>query len=259
MIRQGPLAAAQRFGIVCSLANSRPWLDGSLDDPLWQNSNVGNSVLKLASQQSNNDGEIQFGADDEFLFVAGKFPRLAGVTYWPATSTRTRNADLSASDRITIRLDTDRDYRTCFQFSIDSSGQVHDECGLVVAWDPQWFVACRLDDANWYFEAAIPLKELCEPGCCPLWSVSASRYVRDAQAATWWQSDFGEGVTRPAARKLAVIADGDESDLIHPDAWAMIQMPWESASPESAKAATSPALPMSSENEASIRDLPAIR
>ncbi len=259
VIRQGSAVAARRFGTVCSSATSRPWLDGSLDDPVWQNSQNEGSMLKLSSPQNAPGGEILVAADAEFLFLAGTFPCLAGVSCPPLTSARTRNADLSDSDRITIRLDTDRDYQTSFQFSIDSSGQVLDECGIVVAWDPQWFVSSRIDENNWYFEAAIPLAELCEPACSPLWSVAVSRYVRNAQAATWWQSAFADTAAPLAGNRLALMESSPEWETIHPDAWAMIQMPWEPATLESVGSSVSPEERTLPENGATIRQLPAIR
>ena len=58
-------------------------------------------------------------------------------------SPRQRDADLSAHDRVTLRLDVDRDYTTAFELVVDHRGWTHDACWNDATWNPKWFVAAN--------------------------------------------------------------------------------------------------------------------
>jgi photosystem II stability/assembly factor-like uncharacterized protein len=259
VVRQGPAEAARRFGAACPGARSRPWLDGILDDSVWADSKAQGGAFSLVDSAGRTIAEVTITADGEFLFLCGDCPRLAGVPYRESDAPRTKNADLSGSDRITIRLDCDRDYLTAFEFSIDSSGAVNDQCGMVRDWDPRWYVATRLDERRWCFEAAIPLAELCDPGCPPLWSFSFTRYVRNAQAATWWQAKAAGVASSARSGGLAALDDGAGSEFVNPDAWAMVLMPWEPSTPEAALPGEPAAGQTAERGGTSIQRLPDIR
>jgi hypothetical protein len=61
---------------------------------------------------------------------------------------------------VSLLLDLDRDYATCYHLQIDRRGCVCDDCWGDLGWDPRWFVAVRDDGAEWRAEAAVPLFEL---------------------------------------------------------------------------------------------------
>ena len=63
-------------------------------------------------------------------------------------------------DRVSILLDLDRDYSTCFRLEVDQRGCVCEDCWGDKRWNPKWFVAIRSEEDCWNIEAAVPLHEL---------------------------------------------------------------------------------------------------
>ena len=128
----------------CRRATERPHLDGKLDEPLWQKAE--RLRLRTAGSDQESDsaastGEVRFACDDEFLYLAIRCPKAKGVDYAADDGPRPRDADLSQHDRVTVRLDVDRDYTTAFEFTIDNRGWTRDACWGDATWDPTWYVA----------------------------------------------------------------------------------------------------------------------
>jgi photosystem II stability/assembly factor-like uncharacterized protein len=143
----------------CGYCKQKPYLDGKFDDACWQG--VKPMVLKNAIGETAKEypTEAMLSFDEEFLYIALKCKHPAGQGVPPAKE-RPRDADLRNYDRISILLDLDRDYSTCFQLQVDQRGCVCDDCWGDKHWNPQWFVAIRSEDDGWQIEAAIPLVEL---------------------------------------------------------------------------------------------------
>jgi len=129
--------------VVCRQADTRPHLDGQLDDSIWQ-----------------ADEPVQFSYDDDFLYLAISTPKIAGQNYDLDARPRTYDADLTGHDQVRLRLDLDRDYATCFELAVDHRGQTNDRCWLDKSWNLQWFVAAGGDNTHWTIEAAIPWRSL---------------------------------------------------------------------------------------------------
>lgn len=142
----------------CQLTESRPYLDGKLDDACWQRQapmRLEDAAGKTVSQYST---QVMFAYDQEFLYVAMrcKHPRGQGQ---PPIKGRRRDAELGAYDRVSLLLDVDRDYATAYHLQVDQRG-VREECWGDPGWNPRWFVAVRGEEDAWQLEAAIPLAEL---------------------------------------------------------------------------------------------------
>jgi len=73
---------------------------------------------------------------------------------------RTRDADLRRNDRVSLLLDLDRDYATCFHLQVDQSGCVREDCWGDTTWDPRWFVAIHREPQAWTAAIAIPRNAL---------------------------------------------------------------------------------------------------
>jgi len=146
--------------ILCRHAAERPHLDGVLTDALWQ-----------------SDQPVQLTYDDEFLYLALRYPKVASQTYEVDTRPRTHDADLSNHDHVRLRLDLDRDYATCFELSVDHRGWTADRCWHDASWNPQWFVAAGGDDFTWTIEAAIAWEKLTPsaPRSGQAWAVAWNR------------------------------------------------------------------------------------
>jgi photosystem II stability/assembly factor-like uncharacterized protein len=137
----------------CKSTNEKPYLDGKLDDKLWQSA----SPIKLAD---GSGGEVRILRDDEFLFIGGEFSRDSSSSPQRAKKTDIRDAELSGIDRFELAIDVDRDYVTAFTLAVDPTGRTNDRIGRDISWNPEWFVATREQANGWTLEVAIPLGEL---------------------------------------------------------------------------------------------------
>ena len=175
---------------VCKSIPRRPHLDGKLDDDCWTSA----ERLPLRSGESDaaDAGVLRLARDDDFLFFAVECPMLDGVDYPPPADRRSRDADLAGSDRVTIRIDTDRDYTTSHELTVDSRGRPGDRIDAGGwrdrRWDPTWYVAARHGERRWFVEAAVPIAELASPAPTPrdVWSVGAVRRTPTGAAAATW-------------------------------------------------------------------------
>jgi len=217
--------------LACVKAEAKPHLDGRLDDPVWKKA-------KSASLQSaqHDDGDwpaaVMLAYDAEFLYIAAHCreapseghakvgmaverpspiagaavqlphqPReLEDNSHLPSqSSSRPRDSDLSAHDRIEVLLDIDRNYSTYYRLAVDHRGWTNDRCWDDDTWDPAWFVASKQEDGSWTFEAAIPLAELTgrPPQPHDVWAVGIQRVVPGVGFQSW---------TTPAS--ISVLPDG---------------------------------------------------
>jgi hypothetical protein len=94
---------------------------------------------------------------------------------------------LTRHDRVAIRLDTDRDYTTALELTVDHRGWTRDACWGDPGWDPTWYVASATDDATWTIEAAIPLAELTgePPAARYVWAVGLRRTIPRVGYESW--------------------------------------------------------------------------
>jgi photosystem II stability/assembly factor-like uncharacterized protein len=160
----------------CRQTAVRPFLDGRLDDPCWQG--LRPLVLRNAVGDTVKDypTEVRLAYDQDFLYLAVRC-RHPADRYVPPVKVRQRDADLRPYDRVSLLLDLDRDYSTCFQLQVDQRGCVFEDCWGDRSWNPRWFVALRSDRTGWQVEAAIPMAELTGDRV-PLGSAWACNVVR---------------------------------------------------------------------------------
>ena len=191
--------------LVCVKTQTKPRLDGVLDDPVWQEA-------KPAALQSaqHDDGDwpaaVMLAYDAEFLYIAAHC-RQTPAAGEPAAeigdgsrlAKRPRDADLSAHDRIEVLIDVDRDFTTYYRLAIDDRGWTNDSCWGDSTWDPNWFVAVKREQGVWTVEAAIPLAELVgrPPPPGSTWAVGIQRVAPGVGFQSW---------TTPAA--ISVLPDG---------------------------------------------------
>ena len=139
----------------CRRATERPHLDGD------STNRSGNRPIACGFAANRRRGPKSASTyDPQFLYLAIRCPKAAGVDYSPDDRPRPRDADLAQHDRVTVRLDVDRDYTTAFELTVDHRGWTRDACWGDATWNPTWFVAAAADESAWTVEAAIPLAEL---------------------------------------------------------------------------------------------------
>ena len=131
---------------------AKPHLDGTFDDACWKSCetiSLGDSFKTI----------VKVCRDDRFLYLAITASHPAGANV-ATVETRTRDADLSAHDRVEFAFDLDRDGETAFRFGIDQRGALAESCWGDRGWDPKWFVGFDSTETGWTAEVAIPLGEL---------------------------------------------------------------------------------------------------
>jgi photosystem II stability/assembly factor-like uncharacterized protein len=193
----------------CRRTRERPHLDGRLDEPFWQSADVlrlsggggrdafatgdvrqeTNPLVAKASRPRLTAAEVRLAYDDEYLYLAVNCPKAEGLRYDPDDRPRSHDADLSEHDRVSLRLDVDRDYATCFELEVDDRGWTRDACWGDATWNPNWFVAAAGDEAAaaWTIEAAVTLRELVDlpPDARHVWAVGIRRTVPGVGFQSW--------------------------------------------------------------------------
>ncbi len=182
----------------CRYTPRRPLLDGRLDDPMWTRTQP---ISLAATSAAKPSATVRIAHDEEFLFVAIEASSSQAASIDPHEA-RPRDADLSRSDRVTLRIDVDRDYATAFELAIDARGWTSDSIWGDTHWKPTWWVAAEADAEGWRAEAAVPLAELTDPKHVEraAWAVSLRR-ERPGEAATAWPAN-GAAVDSPDAYGL---------------------------------------------------------
>lgn len=167
----------------CRFTPRRPLLDGKLDDAAWSKA----APIRLTeSDDPTPTATVRIAHDEAFLYVAIEAESETPETIDPHAA-RPRDADLTGHDRVTLRIDTDRDYTTAFELTLDARGWAHDALWRDVHWRPTWYVAAATDKGLWRAEAAIPLAELADPDqlARAAWAVSLQRTHPGQAPAAW--------------------------------------------------------------------------
>jgi hypothetical protein len=170
--------ASPRPVLQCRLTETRPMLDGKLDDACWQ----GAAQERLQSAAGDTGAQypttVRMTFDKDFLYLAVRCQHPTGKAVPPAEN-RQRDADLRGHDRISLLLDVDRDYNTCYHLQIDQRGCVCEDCWGDRDWNPRWFVAVHGEPDGWIAEAAIPLTTLTGDAVAPgkAWACNVVRVV----------------------------------------------------------------------------------
>jgi photosystem II stability/assembly factor-like uncharacterized protein len=174
--------------------SERPFLDGVLTDSIWEDAEeilltrfvrdspdpVTGTRRKSFSDEADVSSLTMLAWDDEFLYLAARLQR-APEKSQPVELALHRGYDAKHEnrDRLELEIDTDRDFGTAFQLTVDESGKTSDRCWMLDKWNPKWFVAVDADADAWRIEAAIPLKELSATGAKPgdLWNIRLRRII----------------------------------------------------------------------------------
>jgi photosystem II stability/assembly factor-like uncharacterized protein/tetratricopeptide (TPR) repeat protein len=194
--RQGP---PPKPAASCRQTPTRPFLDGKFDDECWRAAKalkfrnaVGKTLREKARGVVDEAGEQEYGTearfayDKDFLYVAVRCKHPTD-RYVAPVPRRKRDEDLQAYDRISLLLDLDRDYNTCFHLEVDQRGCVYEDCWGDKSWNPKWFVAVRSEPTCWQAELAIPLIEMTGEAVTPgrAWACNVSRILPGRGVQAW--------------------------------------------------------------------------
>ncbi len=198
LARIDPRKRAAKPTLLCVRAETKPLLDGQLDDAVWQKAK---SAALESGQHDDGDwpAVVMLAYDAEYLYVAARCRRARVQEQDMPAGPRVPDADLSARDRVEVFLDVDRDFTTYYRLAVDEFGWTNDRLWGDSTWNPGWFVAAKRDKDRWSIEAAIPLAELAgrPPQPREVWSLGIQRIVPGVGFQSW---------TTPAS--IAVLPDG---------------------------------------------------
>ncbi len=221
----------------CLSTATPPFLDGDLNEEVWKQADQNASSIPLISPVQHRGGvasedRMWISSDDEYLYMAVRCRKSINGTYESTSIRRTRDSLLADSDRVEIAIDIDRDYQTCFLFSVDSNGRLADSFGNNLAWNPTWYVANRIQDDHWIAEIAIPLAEVSQHG--DSWAIGACRHVRDRLVSSSWHVASSEPSNRERQPSMPTFQSLHQSVTENPaalhvlplQAFRLVRMPW---------------------------------
>jgi photosystem II stability/assembly factor-like uncharacterized protein len=213
----------------CRLVETRPHLDGKLDDACWQQIQpiklvdagpktdqsdrmdaTGKPADTSSKLVSDYPTDVKLGFDREFLYVAIRCFHPAGEAKQPLRP-RLHNADMRDQDRVSLMFDLDRDYATCFHLQVDQRGCVLEDCWGDRTWNPHWFVGQHNEARCWTVELAIPLNVLTGDTLAPgrVWAFNAIRVLPGRGVQAWsLPAEAPEEAMRPEGLGLLLFTSG---------------------------------------------------
>ncbi len=173
---------------ICRVTEQRPYLDGKLDEDAWSAAPMTLLGDRYAKQVST---KVYWAWDAQFLFIAAACVHPTAVDHAPQSGERRRDVDLSQHDRLTLRLDIDRDYATHWKLSVDVNGSANDALNHDASWNPKWFLDTSSDHLRWAFEVAIPWDQISpappQPG--DVWAIGVDRLMPGLGRQGWGQAE----------------------------------------------------------------------
>ncbi|MDO5566682.1 MAG: hypothetical protein Q4G59_08495, partial [Planctomycetia bacterium] len=203
----------------CRATSVKPFLDGVLEESVWNSSqpvslstqpvqegpakeSASGKTTDLVWQDENKKLSRELGSfvsllyDNEYLYIGITCKKSQAFAYDTEEKPRKRDSESTASDRIELQFDLDRDYTSTWKFTFDYRGWVWDAAWNDVSWNPTMFVAQKADAERWTLEIAIPLEELCQspPSRADVWLISARRIVPGVGLECWNVANSLKGV-----------------------------------------------------------------
>jgi hypothetical protein len=157
-------------------------VDGLLDEGVWRTAPAVTSFTQLVPTEgapASERTEIRFAFTESALYIGARMYDSHPVT----TRLARRDGSMSASDWLTIILDTYHDHRTAVGFEVNPSGVRRDQtraegAGEDDSWDPVWQAATRIDEDGWTAEIRIPFSQLrFNPADEQTWGVQVERQI----------------------------------------------------------------------------------
>ena len=169
-------------------------VDGSLDDPAWQQAQVSLGFVQKDPQEGEASTErtefrVLYTATTLYVGVVCYDSGAGGIL----ATERRRDNNLENDDTITILLDTFHDHRNSFLFRTNPLGtqydaQITDEGNDVNEnWDEKWDVASQVSPVGWTAEFAIPFKSLrVSEKDGQGWGLDLERVIRRKNEFAYW-------------------------------------------------------------------------
>ncbi len=189
-----PPAAAKEFTAARLPGDQRPSIDARLDDPAWRTAPWRDDFLqKVPNEGGTPSGrtEVAFMYDDEALYVGA---RMYSANPRGVPTTVARRDQYTDAEHLIVALDTYRDHRTAYSFTISSGGVRGDyyhpddsEGSRDVAWNPVWEGRAEVDSLGWTAEMRIPFSQLrFSAAGSQLWGVQINRWMPNVNEDVYW-------------------------------------------------------------------------
>jgi hypothetical protein len=187
-------ATGETAKAVISRSASQITIDGVLDEPDWEAAKPIGEIRQrepLEGEKASEPTEVKLLYDSQNLYI--------GVMCFDSDPTHiigtqmSRDAELSADDRIEILIDSYGDRRNAFYFATNPLGALVDaliiENGQInKEWDAIWLARTRRTERGWSAEFAIPFKSLGFHQAHQVWGFNFSRTIQRKLEEDRWAS-----------------------------------------------------------------------
>ena len=165
-------------------------VDGSLSEPEWKSAQPLSQFTQLDPQEgrpASERSDIRFLYDHDALYI--------GAMLYDREAVRgrlgRRDMSMSASDWLTVILDTSHDHRTAVGFEVNPLGVRRDQTRSPSneddSWEPVWEVQTSIVDSGWVAEMRIPFSQLRFTGRSELqWGLQVERQIARNQEFSVW-------------------------------------------------------------------------
>ncbi len=169
-------------------------LDGSLDEPAWQEAPTSLGFVQKDPQEGEASTERS-----EFRVLYSATTLYIGVICYDSdpdgilATDRLRDSDFQSDDTLTIVVDTFHDHRNAFLFRTNPLGAQYDALitdegnSVNQNWDENWEVASQISPMGWTAEFAIPFKSLrVNEQNGQGWGLDLERVIRRKNEFSYW-------------------------------------------------------------------------
>ncbi|MEE8581429.1 MAG: carbohydrate binding family 9 domain-containing protein, partial [Myxococcota bacterium] len=160
-----------------------PVIDGRLDDPVWKRAALIDRLIQVEpveGAEPSERTEIRLLSDADHLYF--------GIRCYDREPDQIiaqkmlRDVSVQTEDRISIAIDTFRDFRNGYLLQVNALGSRRDgliEGGdLIPEWDGIWSARARIDAQGWTVEIALPYKTLSFDPEGDAWGLNILRAIR---------------------------------------------------------------------------------
>jgi hypothetical protein len=166
-------------------------IDGSLDDAAWAAATPITEFRQLDPQEgqpATERTEIRVLYDDQALYIGARLHDRQAVR----SRLGRRDMSMSASDWLTVILDSNHDHRTAVGFEVNPAGVRRDQTRAADgnednSWDPVWEAETSVSDSGWVAEMRIPFSQMrFSAAAVQTWGLQVERQIARNQEFSVW-------------------------------------------------------------------------
>ena len=170
-----------------------PKIDGLLNDPVWQSAQpIGDFVQRDPDegQPATEATEVRVLYSNDALWIA---IRASDSRARDIVAILSRRDDYSPSDEVTVMIDSYRDRRTAFAFTVNAAGVkrdafLYEDTNRDDRWDAVWDAKTSVDSAGWSAEFKIPFSQIRFSGAAnQTFGFNVSRRISRNNETQFWR------------------------------------------------------------------------